>query len=820
MASFLSRHLEPLSLLKKSAQLTATLVIACTAFVIYCFFTPSGTKTALQLLTQFTPYDIAFTEVTGCLATELSLENVTLKTPRFTLQAKYLQADWDWVDLLRQHTVKRILAKEAQITVLAAPQVATIAAPTSLDTRAIESTLGEVKTEIHKIPVPFKVTNLILENSTLHWKEQTHQIDKLVLFNTDTTKESLFQEIHYQGSAGTFDATIADTVNIHWNLTLTENPFFARYFSGKLTTAGHILFLKAQLDSPATKLNMRLAASKIYTGAYPLEDVSLTLQGTLAKHDAVLSGKVDGYPVKTAIYGQLAQQKWIAKLSNLTVTHQRWQKMGTTSGTLILDWSKKKLHATLDALLWDQYPVALNVQVQKSKPYALTGTLQSQVKEIKSLAPLLPDLKAWRAKCNIQLALSGTLLSPQVTGDIILKDVKLRHFAWGSKAVIQELHARLLPDKLLAIAGNGTWGSGPFTLKGDGNFNRDKTSFALSLKGENLLLSDTPEYYIVANPDLTLTFNNGEPQLRGTIVVPQAEIQSLKNPDMVTTSADVVIVSAQKPQAKAITERSFATLLTTNIEIILGDKISYKGHGFTTHAKGKLLLRQAPGQMPNAKGQINLVNGKYRAYGKTFDIDYGQIVFAGGPMNDPLLDIRAQRKIEPTSTLVSAKSQQTIVAGVKFVGNLKSPKIEFYSIPAMSDADVMSYLIVGRPQSEVNQAQGELLLQAVSQMISIMGNQREDVQLNLADKLKLDQFGFSKKANSTSNAGHHNPLEDTVFVLGKQLSERLYLHYSLGIVDSANNFGLRYMLGKNLTLEASTGTQGSSADVLLSFEGH
>lgn len=822
MASFLSRHLEPISLLKKFAQLCTTLLIAIVAFVIYCFFTPSGTKTALQLLTQLTPYEITFTDVNGSLATALNLENVHIKHPRFTLQAKYLEVHWDWVDLLRQQTVEKMLAQEAQITLLALPPIpATMTKTTALDTYTLESTLGEVKTELHKIPVPFKVTHLTIENSLIQWEEQTHQIDKLVLLNTDTTKETLFQEIHYQGSAGSLDATIADTVNIHWNLTLTENAFFARYFSGKLTTAGHILFLKAQLDSPATKLNMRLVANKLSTGTYPLEEVSLTLQGTLAKHHALLSGKIAGYPVKTTIYGQLAQHQWIAKLSDFTVDHQRWQQMGKTRGTLTLDWSKKKLQTKLDALLWDQYPIALNAHIQKSKPYALSGTLQSQIQEIKSLAPLLPDLKDWRAKCNIQLTLAGTLTTPDVTGDILLKDVRLRQFAWGSKAVIQQLHAQLLPGKLLTLQGNGTWGSGPFTLKGDGNFNHDKANLTLSLHGENLVLSDTPEYYIVANPDLSLTFKDGEPLLSGTILVPHADIQSLKNPDMVTTSSDVVIVSAQKAQKKPITERSFATALATHIEIILGNKISYKGHGFTTHAKGKIQIHQAPGQMPNAKGQINLVNGKYRAYGKTFDIDYGQIVFAGGPINDPLLDIRAQRKIEPTSTLVSAKTQPTIIAGVKLVGNLKSPKLEFYSIPAMSDTDIMAYLVVGRPQSEMNQAQGELMLQAVSQLVSVMGNQRDDVQLNLAEKLKLDQFGFSKKASGTSSANHnHNPLEDTVFVLGKQLSERLYLHYSLGIVDSANNFGLRYMLGKNLTVEASTGTQGSSADVLLSFEGH
>ena len=100
-----------------------------------------------------------------------------------------------------------------------------------------------------------------------------------------------------------------------------------------------------------------------------------------------------------------------------------------------------------------------------------------------------------------------------------------------------------------------------------------------------------------------------------------------------------------------------------------------------------------------------------------------------------------------------------------------------------------------------------------------MGNSRKDVRFDLAEQLKLDQFGFSKKPNHIPTPGH-NPLEDTVFVLGKQLSDRLYMNYSVGIVDSASQFGLRYLLGKNVTIEAAAGTQASSADVLLSFEGH
>lgn len=817
MKSFIFRHLEPLSILKKIAKLCGTVVFAAFAFLIYCFYVPHGSEIALQLITQFSPYEIEFREANGSFATQLAFEDLKVNGPRVSLTAAHVELSWDWLDFINTQTITHVLARDAHITVASAttPQ----SKPLLTSTENIEAALGEVKTEIHKVNLPIKVSHLILENSTVVWGNENHQITTLALHGADTQSDYLFQEIHYQGSAGTLDATIADTVNLHWDLQFNDHPLLAKYASGKLTTKGHILFLKNQLESNATKLNIALQATKIHAGPYPLENVSLHFSGTLAAHQAIIASNIDGYPVKGTIYGKLEHKKWSAKLSDLTVSHEKWQQMGTTNALLTVDWRNKQILTNLDALLWDKYPLSVALKTQKAKPYAISGTIQSQIKEIKTLAPLIPDLKAWRAKCNINLALSGTLSNPAVIGDVLFKEVKLRYFVWGSKATISELRAQLLPGSHIKIHGEGIWGSGPFTLKGDGHFKKGAPEFTLNLIGNNLLLSDTPEYYILANPDLTLTIKDNEPLLTGTILIPEAEIQSLKNPDMVTTSGDVVIVSAQKPQAKPLNERSFATALTTQIEIILGKKITYKNRDFTTHATGRLAIRQLPGQMPNAKGQIDLVNGKYKAYGKTFDIDHGQIVFSGGPINDPLLDIRAQRKIEPTSTLVSAKSNQAIIAGIKFSGNLKAPKLQFYSVPALPDADIISYLIIGRPQSQVSEAQAELLLQAVSELVSVMGNQRHDVQLDLAEKLKLDQFGFSKKANALKVPGH-NPLEDTVFVLGKQLSDRLYLHYSLGVVDSANNFGLRYMLGKNVMVEASTGTEGSSADVLLSFEGH
>ncbi|MGE3319796.1 MAG: translocation/assembly module TamB domain-containing protein [Candidatus Berkiella sp.] len=821
MKSFLFRHLEPLSILKKIAQLAGTCLLAALAFLGYCFFTPVGTKTALSLLEHYSPYQITFSDVKGTFATELTFKDIKFQTPALLLKAKYLAVDWDWLSALSENTIERIVATHADITIVSHEQKPQSSSPAPLEKEVIGK-LDDVKTEIKKLPVSLKVANLELKESVVHWQNQDHHIEKLILLNTNTQASTLFQEIHYQGSAGTLDATIADTVNIHWNLHIIENPLLTQYVSGDVKTNGHILFPKAELESNVTKMHMQLFATKVHAGNHELTDLSLNLSGTLASHQATVSTKVNGYPVNTAIIGKVQNKKWQASLNDIVVQHKRWEQMGKTQGLLTFDWHHKK-HSLLavDALLWEQYPLSVELKVNKDKPYTLKGVILSQIQEIKTLAPLIPDLKSWRAKCNIKLLVGGNIAAPQFTGDILLKDIKLRHSVWGSKAAISQVKAELLPGKLVRIQGDGIWGSGPFSLKGEGLFKNGMPQFTLNLTGENLLLSDTPEYYIIANPDLTLSLKDNEPLLTGTIVVPHAEIQSLKNPEMVTTSDDVVIVSKQKLQQKPLTQRSFATGLSTNIDIILGKQITYKGHGISTGATGRMQIRQIPGQIPRATGQINLVNGKYRAYGKTFDIDHGQLVFAGGPINDPLLDIRAQRKIEPASNLISAKTEKTITAGVKFLGNLQSPKIEFFSVPAMSDTDIISYLVVGHPQHEVNEAQAELLLQAASEMMTIVGGGRKDVQLNFAEKLKLDQFGFTKQQKErVLNAKGRSPLDDTAFILGKQLSDRLYLHYSLGIVDSANNFGLRYMLGKNVMVEASTGSQGSSADVLLSFDGH
>ena len=51
-------------------------------------------------------------------------------------------------------------------------------------------------------------------------------------------------------------------------------------------------------------------------------------------------------------------------------------------------------------------------------------------------------------------------------------------------------------------------------------------------------------------------------------------------------------------------------------------------------------------------------------------------------------------------------------------------------------------------------------------------------------------------------------------MLGKQLSERLYLTYAVGLFDAISTVILRYTLTRSLHLEARSSSEANSIDVI------
>ncbi len=121
----------------------------------------------------------------------------------------------------------------------------------------------------------------------------------------------------------------------------------------------------------------------------------------------------------------------------------------------------------------------------------------------------------------------------------------------------------------------------------------------------------------------------------------------------------------------------------------MGKDVRVKALGFDGKPHGSLLITEEPGRVTTAVGEITISEGTYKAYGQDLAISRGRLVFAGGPVDDPGLDVRAART-----------ARDGTVAGVDVRGTLKSPQLSVWSEPPMAQADQLSYLLLGRPLAQ------------------------------------------------------------------------------------------------------------------------
>ncbi len=86
---------------------------------------------------------------------------------------------------------------------------------------------------------------------------------------------------------------------------------------------------------------------------------------------------------------------------------------------------------------------------------------------------------------------------------------------------------------------------------------------------------------------------------------------------------------------------------------------------------------------PRITGEIHTVNGRYRAWGQSLDVQSGTVRF-NGPYANPAIDI------------VAVRPNIEVKAGVKVTGSANDPRVTLFSEPEMSDAEKLSWVVMGR----------------------------------------------------------------------------------------------------------------------------
>jgi translocation and assembly module TamB len=188
------------------------------------------------------------------------------------------------------------------------------------------------------------------------------------------------------------------------------------------------------------------------------------------------------------------------------------------------------------------------------------------------------------------------------------------------------------------------------------------------------------------------------------------------------------------------------------------------------------------------------VDGTYKAYGQNLHIQRGQLLFAGTPIDNPGLNIRAVRKLNPNATIDEGQEVGLLVSGTA-----QRPILTVFSNPVMEQSDALSYLVTGKPLSQVKGGEGNMVGAAAQALGSAAGDL---LAKSVGSKIGVDDIGVSSNEALGGTSA---------FTVGKYLSPRLYLSYGVGLFEPGQVISLRYRLSHRWNFEAQQATEFSRA---------
>ncbi|HEX5305310.1 MAG TPA: translocation/assembly module TamB domain-containing protein [Dyella sp.] len=452
------------------------------------------------------------------------------------------------------------------------------------------------------------------------------------------------------------------------------------------------------------------------------------------------------------------------------------------------DLAPGEQHATVHAEL-DQHG-RLDGQVSlRGAAQTLDGTLDVRLDQLALIELFTSELANVKGALAGHVGIGGTLDHPALSGNAGITGFAAEVPAAGLKLSDGSVTLATSDGRTLRVDGQVHSGEGTLAIGGTVGLGAGSTA-AITLKGDRFTAADIPAANVVLSPDLVVTRSAQGIDVTGRVTLDRADLYLERLPGAGATHAspDIVVVDAKSPQASAQ-----ALPISATVTVNLGSRTHVVGLGLDGQLSGQLVVRERPGRATTGQGQVD-VTGTYRAYGQNLSIEQGQLLFARTPIDNPRLNIRAVRKLNPNATVDDGQK-----VGLYIAGTAQRPVLTVFSQPVMEQSDALSYLITGKPLSEVKGGEGSLVNSAAQALGSAGGDL---LAKRIGSQLGVDDIGVSS-SDALNGA--------SAFTVGKYLSPRLYLSYGVGLFDPGQVITLRYRISKRWSFEAQNATDFSRA---------
>ncbi len=354
-----------------------------------------------------------------------------------------------------------------------------------------------------------------------------------------------------------------------------------------------------------------------------------------------------------------------------------------------------------------------------------------------------------------------------------------------------------------------TTNGSPITLSGITDLSKSPLQTTLKLKTNNALLINTEEYIAYLTVNLTAHMKGKKIVISGDITVPKSNIQPHDFHTVTTLPTSDIIFLGEKHK------KSSPWQIDSNLTVNLGDNVNVQTSGIKAQLDGNLKLVSQTNKETFATGQIRVVKGSYSAFGKTLKITPNSFInYSNSLLNNPFLNIKATKKIASIRG-----TEESFIIGISISGTIKNPSVTFFSSPnTLSQADILSYLILGYANNSNAPGDHDILLHALSALdITTQGLAgKQNIAEQIQQGLGLSELGV--ESENTVDALGTTLNRQSSFVIGKRLSNDIIVRYSIGILDPINVFQIRYLLNHNWALQADSSAKGYGFDTLYTIE--
>lgn len=538
-----------------------------------------------------------------------------------------------------------------------------------------------------------------------------------------------------------------------------------------------------------------------------------------------INGKMNG---QVNIYHYLGEPKMNY---DLAVSDPVFDKLTGKEMTLKGIYQNERFSIT-EATLNDQYgqtrgrgylPCAIGFQparfaVLKESPLSLNFSMKTT--SLVFLTAYLNALEEVEGEINLALSISGTPANPIRSGNVAVKGTTINIEALENP-ITGVNGSAVMKDNILDIVSLTGYMKEPQSPTGAARLRKRLKTVTWDVLFPPKIAEDQPNLAIGGTIDFTQFFLpryninlKGEELYIRTIL---AEQEGVVTGTFSMTGRDTIVYEGNIEVEDFILRNEFASkekvleirkkpkiYSIMNIQLAIPGSLELKNSQIDGELEGDMWITRSGDEPYRFSGNLDILSGKFFAYGWEFKVVRGTISFDPVEFN-PTLDIEAEVDLASygmADTTTSSSSESEIVT-VHLTGYLDNPNLEFESVN-YSQSDILMFLT--RTQNVGSESFEQDQLSASAANVASMWFERQ-LERNVSRFSGLDDFELRTNGNLLSS----RETDQWSVMLGRKIAPNLYVRYERTLSTEPNQqFGLEYRLNRNMSIGGDVDQDGYS----------